>query len=71
MDLLKVSLLINKQMGGKQKKREGKREGERDLWNTLSENETRQDLDRQLSFMLAKEPIKLEQVNAAPCFWNA
>ena len=27
-----------------------------------------QDLDRRLSFMLAGEPIKIEQVNAEPCF---
>ena len=38
--------------------------GERDLWTTRSENETGQDLDRRLSFMLAEEPIKLEQMNA-------
>ena len=63
LDLFQVSTLINKQTRGK-KKREGKREGERDLWTTRSENETGQDLDRGLSFMLAEEPIKLEQVNA-------
>ena len=40
VDSLQVSLLINKQTGGKQKKeRERKREGERDLWPTRSENE--------------------------------
>ena len=44
MDLLQVSLLINKQTGGKQKKKreEGrvKREGERDLWTAGSEYES-------------------------------
>ena len=60
MDLLQVSLLINKQTGWKKKKKmEGKGGGERDLWNTCSKNETGQDLDRRLSFMLAEEPIKL------------
>ena len=34
LDLLQVSLLINKQTGGKKKKRDGKMEGERDLWTT-------------------------------------
>ena len=43
----------------------------RDLWNTSSEKETDEDLDRWLSFMLAEEPIKLEEVNAEPRFWNA
>ena len=55
MNLLQVSLLINKQTGGKKnKKREGKGGGERDLWITCSENETGPDLDRRLSFMLAE-----------------
>ena len=36
LDLLQVSLLVNKQMVGKQKK---KREGKWDLWTTRSENE--------------------------------
>ena len=71
MDLLQVSLLINKQRKGKKKNMEGKREGERDLWTTCSENETGQDLDRRLSLMLAEEPIKVEQVNAEPRFRNA
>ena len=57
VNLLQVS--PNKQTGGKKKKREGEKEGERDLWTTSSENETGQDLDRRLSFMLAEEPIKL------------
>ena len=62
LDLLQVSLLINKQTGGKPKKKsEGKTEGERDLWTLLSENETGQDLDRRLPFMLAEEPIKLNR----------
>ena len=39
LDLLQISPLINKQTGGKKKKREEKREGERDLWTTRSENE--------------------------------
>ena len=30
-----------------------------------------QDFDRRLSFMLAEEPIKLEQANAEPLFRNA
>ena len=46
---------------------EGKGGGERDLWTTCSENETG-NLDRLLSFMLAKEPIKLEQVNQSLVF---
>ena len=71
VELLQVSLLINKQMGRKKKKREGKRGGERDLWTTRSENETGQDLDWRLSFMSTEEPIKLEQVNAEPRFWSA
>ena len=71
MDLLQISLLINKQTRGDKKKREGKREGERDLWTTRSENETGQDLDRRLSSMLAEAPIKLEQVSAEPRFRNA
>ena len=71
MDLLQVSLLINKQTGRKKKKREGKREGERTLWTKRSENESGQDLDRRLSFMLAEEPIKLEKVNAKPRFRSA
>ena len=71
MDLLQVSLLINKQTGEKTKERAGKREEERDLWTTLSENETGQDLYRWLSFMLAEEPIKHEQVNAEPPFRSA
>ena len=71
MDLLQVSLLINKQRKGKKKNMEGKREGERDLWTTCSENETSQDLDRRLSFMLAEEPIRVEQINAEPRFRNA
>ena len=67
MDLLQVSLLISKQTGGEQrKKREGKREGERDLWTTRSENETGQDLELRLSFMLAEDSMKLELVNAEP-----
>ena len=69
MDLLQVSLLINKQTGGKKKKKtEGKGEGERDLWTTHSENETGQDLDWRLSFMLVEEPTKLEQVNPSLVF---
>ena len=45
LDLLQVSLLINKQTGGKKKKkREGKGEGERDLWTTRFENEARHSL---------------------------
>ena len=44
LDLLQVSLLINKQ------------------------NEIGQDLDGRLSFMLAEEPIKLEQVNLSLVF---
>ena len=72
VDLLQVSLLINTQTGeGKKKKRERKGEGERDLWTTRSENETGQDLDRRLSFILAWEPIRIEQVNAEPRFRNA
>ena len=71
MDLLQVSLLINEQTGGKKKKRDGKMEGEQDLWTTRSENETGQDLDGRLSFMLAEEPIKLEQLNAEPRFQSA
>ena len=67
LDLLQVSLLINKQTGEK-KKTEEIRGGERDLWTTRSENETGQDLDRRLSFMLAEEPIKLEQVNKSLIF---
>ena len=56
-------------MGGKKKKkREGKRGGERDMWTTCSENETGQDLDRRLSFMLAEEPIKIEEVNPSLVF---
>ena len=47
------------------------KEGERDLWTTRSEIETSQDLDRRLSFMLAEEPIKVEQANAVPRFRNA
>ena len=41
VDLLQVSLLANKQTGGKKKKkkRDGKGGGERDLWTTRSENE--------------------------------
>ena len=69
LDLLQVSLLINKLTG--RRKGKGKVEGERDLWTTRSENETGQDLDRRLSFMSAEEPIKLEQVNAEPRFRNA
>ena len=46
-------------------------EGERDLWTTRSENETGEDLDRWLSFMLTEEPIILEQVNAKPRFRSA
>ena len=68
VDLLQVSLLINKQTGGKKTRRDRKVEGELDMWTTRSENEIGQDLDRRLSFMLAKEPIKLEQVNAEPRF---
>ena len=68
VDLLQVSLLINKQTGGKKKKTEEIRGGERDLWTTCSENEIGQDLDRRLSFMLAEEPIKLEQVNKSLIF---
>ena len=68
VDLLQVSLLINKQTGGKKKKTEEIRGGERDLWTTCFENETGQGLDRQLSFMLAEEPIKLEQVNKSLVF---
>ena len=49
MDLLQVSLLINKQTERKKKKREGEWEGERET--TRSENETGQDLDRRLSFI--------------------
>ena len=71
LDLLQVSLLINKQTGGKKKKRDRKMEGEWDLWTTRSENETGQDLDRRLSLTLAEEPIKLEQVNAEPRFLSA
>ena len=71
LDLLQVSPLINKQSGGKLKKRERKREGGRDLWTKCSENEIGQDLDRRLSFMLAEEPIKLEQVNIKPRFRSA
>ena len=41
MDLLQVSLLINKQIGGKQKKTEGKGGGERELRTKRSENEAR------------------------------
>ena len=37
MDLLQVSLLINKQTGGKKKKSDREMEGERDLWTTRSE----------------------------------
>ena len=45
MDLLQVSLLINIQTGGKkEKKREEKGGGERDLWTTRSENEARHSL---------------------------
>ena len=50
---------------------EGEKEREQDLWITRYENETGQDLDRRLSFMLAEEPIKLEQANAEPRFRNA
>ena len=40
VDLLQGSLLINKQTGGKKKKKmEGKGAGKRDLWTTRSENE--------------------------------
>ena len=46
-------------------------EGEQDLWITHSENETGQDLSRWLSFMLAEETIKLEQVNPEPRFRSA
>ena len=45
--------------------------GERDLLTTRSGNETGKDLDPRLSFMLAEEPIKIEQVNAEPGFRNA
>ena len=68
LDLLQVSLLINKQTGGKKKKTEEIRGGMQDLWTTCSENETGQDLDRRLSFMLAEEPIKFEQVNKSLVF---
>ena len=67
VDLLQVSLLINKQTGERKKKREG----ERDLCTTRFENGTGQDLDRRLSFMLAEEPIRLEQGNTEPRFRNA
>ena len=41
LDLLQVSLLINKQTRGKKKRKmEGKKEGQRDLWTTCSGNET-------------------------------
>ena len=72
LDLLQVSPLINKQTGGGEEEETGQEmEEERDLWTTRSKNETDQDFDRWLSFMLAKEPIKLEQVNAGPRFRNA
>ena len=38
------------------------------MWTTCSENETGQDLDLRLSFILAEEPIKLEQVNPSLVF---
>ena len=53
-------------MGGKKKKRNGKVEGQQDLWTTHFENETGEDLERWLSFMLAEDPSKLEWVNV----WN-
>ena len=55
VDLLQVSLLINKQTGGKKKKKmEGKGGGEWDLWTTCSENETGQDLAKHAVFLLAQ-----------------
>ena len=45
MDLLQASLLINKQTGGKRKKKDGERwEGKRDLWTMRSENEAQHSL---------------------------
>ena len=72
LDLLQVSLLINKQMGGGQNEEE-RRKGKESETCELCVPETRpvKILTGGFSFMLVEEPIKLEQVNAEPRFQKA
>ena len=58
-------------MNQREEEKGRERGGRARLVDYACRNETAQDLDRWLSFMLAEEPIKLEQVNAEPRFRNA